>query len=325
MSHLRVTVSGIRNRTHVVYVASWLRHAVGELGDSAGGAATLVEINGAGRIADEIDRSDGLLADIDVRLVDHHPTASGRHYFVSIGSPGTRAWARFRASPSAWPLRTVVVDEGIGSYGTVATKRAAMRREGSREPWATVRAWAGVAARRVLPDESWRLYERSGDRWAVNDAVAAEFRRASPTGVHHDRVVFLTQPWVDHRLVAEPDYLAHLADVAVQVCRAGADFVIRPHPTEPAGRYGAFQVLDSELPAELDPEVLGARLVLGETSTALLNLAAVHGLPAARVIGPLADIGSIALSDSQAALFTQFVPRSLTLAEIDAVVTGSAR
>lgn len=323
MTNLRVTVSGVRNRTHVVYVASWLRHAVAAPRDTTGGQATLVEINGAGRIADEIARDDSLLADIDVRLVEHHPATSGQHFFVSIGSPGTRAWARFRSSPSAWPLRTVVVDEGIGSYGTVATKRAAMRREGSREPWATVRAWAGVAARRVLPDESWRLYERSGDRWAVNDAVAAEFRRASPTREFRDRVVFLTQPWVDHRLIRESDYLAHLTDVAARVRRAGAEFVIRPHPTEPAGRYDAFHVLESVLPAELDPDVLGARLVLGETSTALLNLAAVHGLPAARVIGPLADIGSIALSDSQATLFTQFVPRSLTLDEIDAVVTSS--
>ena len=39
MSQLRVTVSGVRNRTHIVYVSSWLRQAV------AGGSATLVEIN----------------------------------------------------------------------------------------------------------------------------------------------------------------------------------------------------------------------------------------------------------------------------------------
>lgn len=320
MTHLRVTVSGIRNRTHVVYVASWLRHAVA----TRGMPATLVEINGAGRLVDEIDRTDSLLADIDVSLVDHHPTTSSPHFFVSIGSPGTRSWARFRMSPSSWPLRTVVVDEGIGSYGTVATKRAAMRREGSHEPWATVRAWAGVAARRLLPDESWRLYERSGDRWAVNDVVAAEFRRASPTREFSDRVVFLTQPWVDHRLIASADYLAHLERVADRVRSAGAEFVVRPHPTEPADRYGAFVVLESALPAELDPDVLGARLVLGETSTALLNLAAVHGRPAARVIGPLAEIPSIALSDTQAALFTQFVPRSARVDEIEALVARSA-
>ncbi len=321
MTQLRVTVSGIRNRTHVVYVASWLRQALAAHQVSA----TLVEINSAGRLAVEIARPDSLLTDIDVRMVERHPSSSMPHFFVSIGSPGMRAWARFRSSPSAWPLRTVVVDEGIGSYGDVATKRAAMRREGSTEPWATIRAVVGARARRMLPDESWRLYERSGNHWEVNDAVAAEFRRVSPSAEFRDRVVFLTQPWIDHRLVTEADYEAHLGLVAEQVRRAGAEFVIRPHPTEPAGRYGAFRVLDSALPAELDPDVLGARFVLGETSTALLNLAAVHGLAAARVIGPLADVGSIALSDAQAALFTQFVPRSVTLDEVGALVASSAQ
>jgi hypothetical protein len=321
MTPLRVTVSGIRNRTHVVYVASWLRQAL----HARGVPATLVEINGANRIAAELERSDSLLADIDVEFVERHPSSAGPHYFVSIGSPGTRAWARFRCSPSAWPLRTVAVDEGIGSYGDVATKRAALRREGSREPWSTVRALAGVAARRLLPDESWRLYERDGDRWSVNDSVAAEFRRASTTPTPADRVVYLTQPWVDHGLVSESDYLAHLAAVAEEVGSAGHEFGVRPHPTEPVGRYAPFRVFGSALPAELDPEVLGARLVLGETSTALLNLAAVHGLPAARVIGPLADIASIALSDGQAALFTRFVPASVRIDQIRELVEDSRR
>jgi hypothetical protein len=321
MTPLRVTVSGIRNRTHVVYVASWLRKAVADEGEPA----SLVEINGSGRIAEELCRADGLLAGIDVSVVDRHPTRSGRHYFVSIGSPGMRAWARFRCSPSAWPLRTVVVDEGIGSYGTVATKRAALRREGSREPWLTVRALAGRAARRLLPDESWRLYERSGDRWAVNDAVAAEFRRVTVPPGAGQRVVFLTQPWVEFRLISEFDYLSHLAAVAELVDGAGMDFRIRPHPTEPDGRYSRFGTLPTGLPAELDPEVLGARLLLGETSTALLNLAAVHGLSAARVIGPLAGDHSLALSDAQAALFRQFVPVSVTLADLPELLVRSGR
>jgi hypothetical protein len=143
-------------------------------------------------------RDDSFLGDLAVTVVERHPTTTGLHYFVSIGAPATRAWARFRCSPSAWPLRTVAVDEGIGSYGDLTTKRAALRREGSREPWATVRAGVGVAARRLLPYASWRLYERVGGQWSVNDAVAAEFRRASTVRTPSDRVVFITQPWVDH-------------------------------------------------------------------------------------------------------------------------------
>jgi hypothetical protein len=138
-------------------------------------------------------------------------------------------------------------------------------------------------------------------------------------------VVFLTQPWVDHGLISESDYLAHLAAVAERVEDAGMEFRIRPHPTEPDGRYSRFGVLPTGRPAELDPEVLRARLLLGETSTALLNLAAVHGLSAARVIGPLAGVNSIALSDVQAALFRQFVPTSVTLAELPELLVRSGR
>lgn len=320
MTPLRVTVSGIRNRTHVLYVVSWLRQVL----RSHDGSATLVEINGTGRIAAELERNDSFLADLAVTVVERHPTTTGLHYFVSIGAPATRAWARFRCSPSAWPLRTVAVDEGIGSYGDLTTKRAALRREGSREPWATVRASVGVAARRLLPHASWRLYGRVGDQWSVNDAVAAEFRRASTGQTPSDRVVFITQPWVDHHLIPEHTYLMHLAAVAEEVERAGLAFVVRPHQTEPHGRYSQFDVYDSALPAELDPDVLGARLALGESSTALLNLAAVHGLPAARVIGPLAGLASIELSKTQAALFERFVPISVRVDQIGELLAGSA-
>jgi hypothetical protein len=158
----------------------------------------------------------------------------------------------------------------------------------------------------------------------VNDAVAAEFRRASTTHAPSDRVVFITQPWIDHGLITEAAYLAHLAAVAVEVERAGLEFVVRPHQTEAHGRYSQFDVYDSALPAELDPDVLGARLALGESSTALLNLAAVHGLPAARVVGPLAGLASIELSSTQTALFRRFVPTTVRVDQIGELLAASS-
>jgi hypothetical protein len=319
MDHLRVTVSGTRNRTHVLYVASWLRHV---LADGRVRSVSVVELNSGGRIRDELERPDGILRDIGpIELVDRH-VHEGEHAFVSIGSPGIKTWARFRLSPGAWPLRTIVVDEGIGSYGDVSTKRAAMRREGSSEPWLTVRAWAGVVGRRLLPDESWRLYRRAAQGWELDERVAAEFRRSTVPAEPSNTVVFITQPWVENRLVTAARYVAHLREIAGQVESVGADFAVRPHPTEDHGRYAPFRVLDSALPAELDPDLLAARYVLGETSTALLNIAAVHRIPAARVVGPLAGISSIALSPAQDALFRHFVPTSLTSDQVAAVVGG---
>ena len=70
-----------------------------------------------------------------------------------------------------------------------------------------------------------------------------------------------------------------------------------------------------------DNAVAGVTHVIGKAVAAT----ALRVLRDDLAVGPLADVGSIALSDSQAALFTQFVPRSLMLDEIEGVVRGSAR
>lgn len=319
MEPLRITVSGTRNRTHAIYVASWIRHILQDEQTEA----TVVERNCGGRLREEFEREDGLLRSISgATWVAAHPTQRGAHYFVSIGSPGIKTWFRFRVSPSAWPLHTVVVDEGIGSYGSVATRRSAMRREGSREPWATVRAWATALSRRVLPDESWRLYYRSDDGWKLDDRVAAEFRMASAAPARGKVVFFLTQPWVENHLVDSDAYVEHLRRVRDAAESAGFQFAVRAHPTEDTRRYDEFGPAQSLGPVELDAQVLAAHCVLGETSTALLNLAAIHGVPAARVIGPLADIAEIALSPDQEALFQRFVPVSVTVEQLPSVIGG---
>jgi len=309
----RITVSGMRNRTHAIYVASWIRHALAD----ADAEATVTGRNCGGHLRDEFEREDGLLRGVPgATYAEVHPKRRGPHSFVSIGSPGIKTWFRFRLSPRAWPLRTVVVDEGIGSYGSFSTRRSALRREGSREPWATVRACATAISRRVLPDESWRLYHRTDTGWELDDRVAAEFRMLAATPERGSVVIFLTQPWVENHLVDAETYVEHLRRVRDAVESAGFGFSVRAHPTEDIGRYAEFATPCFHLPAELDPEVLGARHVLGETSTALLNLSAIHGVPAARVVGPVADIPEIALSSGQDALFRRFVPTSVTVEQI---------
>lgn len=320
MGPLRVTVSGLRTGVHGVYVTSWLRHAL------AAGACeiSIVKLNSTEHAGAEFDERVAVEFP-DVRVGKEHPEGRGRHAFVSIGSPAIAAWTRFRVSRSAWPLHTVVVDEGIGSYGNVTTRRSALRREGTREPMATVRASARYAAQRVLADERWCLYRFVHGGWQLDDRLAAEFRRVRPSGALSDCVVFLTQPWVDRGLITESAYLQYLRQIAEEVIRAGVEFRIRPHPTERTSRYSGFHLLRSELPAELDPDVLSARLLLGETSTALLNLAAVHDVPAARVVGPLASLRSIELSRTQESLFGQFVPVVVGVSEIQGTVERSGR
>ena len=313
MTTHRVTVSGVRNRTHIVYVASWLRHAGGRAGDRF----EVVERNSADRLRRELDDPQGLLSGLEtVEVVDRHVARDGRHSLVSIGSQGIKAWGKLRFSPSAWPLETVVVDEGIGSYGNATTRRAAMRREGSGAVRATLYAYGGATARRLIPTTPWCLYRLVDGRWQLDERIASEFRRSSEPPENSDNVVFLTQPWVAFGLVQPGVYLAHLDRVRAAVEATGAPFLIRPHPSEDPDLYAGFGVLAATSPAELDPAVTSASYVLGESSTALLNLAAVRGLDAARVVGPLTERSDMALSTRQDALFRQFVPTSVNVDQL---------
>src|SRR4029077_14910657 len=114
---------------------------------------------------------------------------------VCIGAPTVRAWSAFTLAHRGRRPRVVVLDEGIGSYGTRRTRRAAYRREAGREPHSTVRALVVPTGARILPDLHWSLYRHGPSGWAVDERIAAEFRRRlngppTPPG----RAVYLAQP-----------------------------------------------------------------------------------------------------------------------------------
>ena len=64
-------------------------------------------------------------------------------------------------------------------------------------------------------------------------------------------------------------------------------------------------------PGELDPQVAGAAVVLGTSSTALLNVASLYGTPALRVAVPeLAHLDD-QLSHRQRSLLDAYLPRAV--------------
>ena len=80
-------------------------------------------------------------------------------------------------------------------------------------------------------------------------------------------------------------------------------------------------------PAELDRQVVGARLVLGGNSTALLNLAAVHRTPAVRVMVPELAPLDAALGSRQRSLLDAFLPPAVPVTQLSRVlrVGGTGR
>jgi hypothetical protein len=315
----RVFLSGVRSQAHAVYVAAWLRTRL-----AADGAPITVVDQGLGGFLGarpittaDLDR---LLPD-DPRITRISPAGPGRLHaepgeqltYVAVGAPGIKPWARLRAAHPARRIGVVVTDEGLGSYGDWRSRRDSWLREGGRGPWPTIRAWAGATATRTLTTTRWPLYLERVGAWTLNEPVAAEFRRTpgpQPAALGGDgrRAVYLTQPWTSLGVLDPAPYRAHISAVADACARAGMGFAVRPHPAEPVGLYDGWEVLPGNTPAELDPRVRSAAAVLGATSTALLNLAAIFHVPSYRVGGKELAVLDDLLSPRQRTLLDTFLP-----------------
>lgn len=310
---LRVFLSGVRSQAHVVYAASWLREQLAR----DPGPVTLVDWGLGGFLgARPVTHTDmDRLLPQDPRLTRISPTGAGRTWaapderlvYLAIGAPGIKPWMRLRAANPTRRIDVVVTDEGLGSYGDWRSRRASWRREGARGPWPTIRALAGAGATRLLCDQRWPLYTLDGSLWRVSERVAREFRR-QPRPAPTRRAVFLTQPWVELNVLSDEVYRNHIRSAARVCAAAGLDFAVRPHPAEGARRYSEWDVLPGTLPAELDPRIASSAVVLGATSSALLNLAAIFQVPAFRVGGKELAVLDELLSSRQRTLLDTFLP-----------------
>ncbi|MEO7754397.1 MAG: polysialyltransferase family glycosyltransferase [Terracoccus sp.] len=317
---VRVTLTGVRSLTHLVYAASFLRHLLTErAGPVQVGVYDLGDGFGRSRVsADDVlallPDDPSLTIDPDLsgggRVADHFTVVADRsRVLLSVGAPGLRVWRRMVRAGRGHRPRVVVLDEGIGSFGDLRTRLAAYRRQGGSGPWPVVRAAAVSGGNRVLTDERWSLYRRDGGRWVVDERVAREFRdRVQGEPAAPGTAVYLGQPWPELGVMTERDYLDHLHVVAEACDAAGLALVVRPHPSEDPGRYAGLARSSSGVPAELDRAAVTARVVIGSHSTALLNLAAVHGVPAVRVTAPGLSGLDRALGSRQRALFDTFLP-----------------
>lgn len=303
---------GLTSLTHVAYGAAWLR----ELRARTTGGITVALAKthtflGSSRLTH--DDVAGQLAGIDgLRVVPAPPDLRiPRGYdatYLSVGAPGMRDWVRLHRANPLSRIPVVVTDEGLSSYGTWRTRRDAWLREGGTEPRTTVRALAFAGARRALTSTPWLLHRRSADGWTVHEPIAAEFRRRATRHAPSGLAVFCSQPWVELGLVTASQYTAFVLNVARQAERAGLSFAVRPHPVEDASRYAPqVRVVAGENPAEFDPLCVDAAVLLGASSTALINLAAVHSVPTVRVNHPAVAELDHGLSRDQESLIATYL------------------
>lgn len=316
MSH-HVVWAGVASRTHVIYGASWIRELLRrEPGE------VVVELMGSrtffGQRAITADDVAAILPDeVEVRAWEGgRAPKESRLWMLSVGAVGIKPWLRLRAKHPFRALPVIVTDEGLGTYGDWKARRQASARQGTREPWLSVRTTAVQAATRLIASSRWALHVETEDGWALNRAAAAEFRRLAPEPEQGNSAVFLSQPWPELGVLGEDEYGAHIDEVA-RACRAaGLDFVVLPHPGEDPERYADRRVSPSSALAEFNPAALGAKLLLGASSTAMLNLAAVFGIPAMRVGTP--ELGALdrELAPRQASLLAHYAAPTITPGEL---------
>lgn len=319
---LDLVLTGVRSRSHLVYASSYLRHVL----ESRPGPVRLTVLPTGDAFGD------GPAAEAAVReLLVQDPRLLVRFAgqddaladlprgarLLCVGAPSVRAWTSFVRTHRGRRPHVTVIDEGLGSFGTWATRRKAYRREGGREPRSTVRAIAVASSARWLTGERWSLYVRQGRGWRVDDRVAREFRlRLEGTPPAAGTAVYLTQPWAALGLLSQTAYARHLEAVRDAVASAGLSLVLRPHPWEQPESYAGFDVVHGRTPAELDRQVVDAALVLGGNSTALLNLASVHHTRAVRVMVPELEFLDAALGSGQRSLLDSFLPPAVRVEEV---------
>jgi hypothetical protein len=308
-----VVWAGVASRTHLVYGASWIR----ELARREDGEVAVEMMEGRMFFGDEALDPEvvaSFLPDgVSVRPWTGQPAEpDGELWLLSVGAVGIKPWLRLRAKNPTRRFSVVVTDEGISTYGNWRSRREAHKRQGVREPWRTVRTSAVELATMTLATSRWPLHVQTDDGWALNKPAADEFRRLAPEPDRAERAVFISQPWPELGVMDESEYVHHVDDVARASRAAGLEFVVVPHPGEPEARFAHLSVTDGHTMAELNPVALGARVLAGASSTAMLNLAAIHGIPAVRVGTPqLADLDR-RLAPRQATLLSRYATPSLS-------------
>jgi hypothetical protein len=318
---VRVFLSGVVSETHLVHVSAWLRVLL----EATSARVTIVDLGagtflGAPRLT-TAQIAGGLPTSDRVYLVDKArpgalPAAPAEDVvYLAVGAPGIKPYLRLITAHGR-RVRCVVVDEGLGSYAGVRGRWAAIRRERGGTVWPLARAAGVGAARAVLTDCRQALYERRRGRWHVDPGIAAEFALRRGRVTPRRAVVLVSQPWVELGVLDRDRYEQVLQGVRAAAQAAGLDFVLRPHPAEHSARYSGFPVMAPRGPAEQDPDVLGAPAVVGFSSTALINLTAIHGVRTARVSVPELSALDRHLSRAQASLLRTFVAGPLDMTSL---------
>jgi hypothetical protein len=300
-----VAVSGMRNRTHAVYVMSFLRSLAEDHGRVA-----VTDLDGSGLLdpaAPFPELTKFLTQSPRVQLSSSSTIRAAPSHYVAVGRIGIAAWVALRRRWPRTSIAVVTTDEGLGSFASPIGRARAVRREGGSLGRVAL-TFLGDTFGPLIRHSEWSMFhEQPPGSWDADLRIAAEFRNLADEDEQLPPlpdVIFLTQPLPDLGLVPLEVQLARVRSFHEALTGFGWSFGVRPHPTEPRGRYGSIRTIDDDRPIELDPRLGSVKGIVGATSTALLTVSATWGVPTFRDVA-LTPPGS--LSSRERSLLAEFV------------------
>lgn len=341
--HLCLT--GAKSRAHLTYVAAYVhdllaQHPAGCVRVSVIEAPAFMAAPAvtAETVRDALGADDRITVEAGLPQWKFDPASTAQ--YVSVGAPGMKSWVRLKRANPRRRFDVIVTDEGIGTYGDVAQRAAAMQRQHVK-PWvAWPKALLIAAAARALTTTRWATYLPSGADWEVNPAIAAEFRRGLTSGAGarqaaaghpapHNRAVIVTQPFADMGLIDAATQVAYVQTLAEAAVRAGLVPAVRPHPAEEPSRYELvsvngqpIEVLSGVGTLELDPQIVDARVVLGGPSTGLVNVSALFNTPVVWVSVPGLEYLDTEVSKAQAGIFRSYLGEPVATQDVHSELLG---
>ncbi|WP_434777346.1 polysialyltransferase family glycosyltransferase [Neisseria sp. Ec49-e6-T10] len=221
-------------------------------------------------------------------------------------------------------IRNVIICEGIGSSGNLLTRfLVALREQKKFNIFIFIRkiitkGILSIFFKKVfLKVEQWQLYNQ-------NLELNPEIKQYILVHNHYYQsleqseqkaILFIGQPWVELGFVEQNTYINFLQSIIDGLIKKGYYIKLRPHPAEGLDKYEKLNIqLDQDYSLPLELLFDQPYIVIGNCSTALINLSAIFGVDAYLLKCDFLE--NLYLSKTQKALFAKYCGSELDLEQL---------
>jgi hypothetical protein len=232
-------------------------------------------------------------------------------HFLSVMRPQMRNLIPLLAQAAPREVKLILLDEGIGTY--MPASHWGRVNAGELPTQRKMRRYLADFSKRIAlsplgPPQKRFLFDKYGEDLVLNDHVAKLYRNffndvywrlygkggeglLMPGGAEDPVCLYLSQPVVEQGFITEQAYSEILLGLSLYCHGLGLKLVVKPHPRESLERYVTMGVtmLYSEHVAEAVVIHLKPKFIVGISSTALVTIPCLFGIPSFSLIGVFKD------------------------------------